>query len=456
MTIRTRFTLLFAAIVGIILFFFSFSIYFLSENFRQNDFHARLQDRGIARFKFFMVSDTNNIDNPASHFREEMLHSVSNERIAIYNASLARIYSDSGTIELSADELKGISAAQPWSSESNTGESIGFLYHFQNQDFIIVTSGFDQHGMNYMANLRRVLFFRGFILLLIIFISGWLYAGQFLKPIANIVQQVESISFSNLNKRLLNKNASDEIGRLTATFNNMLERLEKSFNAQKRFVSNASHELRNPLTAINGQIDVALLKDRSVEEYKQILKTIAQDNRNLRTLTNNLLELASSDETLIQHFEELRIDEILWNVHDEMAKQHAGCVVNIQFEKVPENEKYITCKGDRKLLETACTNIIDNACKFSNQKPVEVKIGYEKTMIVVQFIDQGIGMPEEYLHHVFEPFYRGSNALGIRGNGIGLPLVQRIVQLHSGSIQIQSGLNKRTKVEVRIPNLSRF
>lgn len=454
MTIRTRFTLLFAAIVGVILFFFSFSIYYLSENYRQNDFHSRLQYRGIAKLKLLAL-DKEGTEN-LSFKQENNFHSLNNENFVIYDQNKNLLYRDSAALIPSSEIMNSIKAEKPYIwSEADT-ECIGFIYPYKKSKYIIFVSGHDKHGMNYIANLEQILFFRGFILLLVIFICGWLYAGRFLRPISKIVQQAGKITYSNMNQRLSNGNTNDEIGQLISTFNKMLSRLETSFNAQKRFVSNASHELRNPLTAINGQIDVALMKDRQKEEYKTVLQLISKDIKNLRTLTNNLLELANNDETLLQHFEEVRIDEILWHIRGEMAKQTPEYTIYINFEKLMDSEKYLICKGDAKLLETAFMNIIDNACKFSDNKSVEIKITSDKTNIILFFIDKGIGMPETYLKHVFEPFYRGSNTLGIHGNGIGLSLVQRIIKLHSGKIFIRSKLNEGTTVELVLPNLSRF
>lgn len=453
MKIRTRFTLLFAAIVGIILFFFSFSIYYLSDNYRQNDFHSRLQDRGIAKLKLLVVAK-GGTDNLSSNPVEENNHSLNNENFAIYDENKNLLYRNTDALIPSSEIINSLKTRKAYSWTQAGAECIGFIYPYKQSTYFIFASGFDKHGMNYIANLKQILFFRGFILLLIIFLSGWLYAGRFLKPISNIVQQAGKITYSNMNQRLITGNTNDEIGQLTSTFNKMLERLETSFNIQKRFVSNASHELRNPLTAINGQIDVALMKDRQKEEYKAVLQAISKDIKNLRTLTNNLLELANNDETLLQHFEEVRIDEILWDIMDEMAKQTPEYTIHINFEKLMDDEKYLTCKGDGKLLKTAFINIIDNACKFSANKSVEIKITFEKTNIILFFTDKGIGMPETYLKHVFEPFYRGSNALGIQGNGIGLSLVQRIIKLHSGKIFIRSKLNEGTTVELVLPNLS--
>ncbi|NUM50686.1 MAG: HAMP domain-containing histidine kinase [Flavobacteriales bacterium] len=452
MKIRTRFTLIFAAIVGIILFSFSFAIYYLSEDYRQNDFHSRLQDRGIAKLKLLLTAeeDTDNLS-----FNQD-IHFISNENFVIYDRNKNLLYRDTAAPVPSPEIINSIKPNQPHICSLTNAECIGFIYPYKENTYLIFSSGYDKHGMNYIANLKQILLFRGFIILLIILLCGWLYVGRLLKPISKIVQQAGKITYSNMNQRLSNGNSNDEIGQLTSTFNKMLERLETSFNAQKRFVSNASHELRNPLTAINGQIDVALMKDREKDEYKKTLQVISKDIKNLKTLTNNLLELANNDETFLQHFEEVRIDEILWSIRDEMAKQKPECAMLINYEKPTDSEKYLICKGDEKLLKTAFLNIIDNACKFSNNKSVEIKITPEKTNIILFFTDKGIGMPEAYLQHIFEPFYRGNNTMGIPGNGIGLSLVQRIIKLHSGKIFIRSKLNEGTTVELVIPNLSRF
>ena len=454
MKIKTRFTLLFAAIVGIILFFFSFSIYYFSEAYRKNDFHSRLQERGITRLKLLLMTASG--AESLHYFEESDFHSLTRENFVIYDGHKRLLYRDSTALIPSSEIVNSITADKPYTSSHKDSESIGFTYLYQGNTYTIFSSGYDNRGKKYIANLKQILLFRGFTLLLLIFISGWLYAGLFLKPISDIVRQTDKITYSNMSQRLITGNKDDEIGQLTSTFNNLLERLETSFHVQNRFVSNASHELRNPLTAINGQIDVALMKDRQKEDYKKVLQDISKDIKNLRTLTNNLLELANNDETFLQHFEEVRIDEILWNARDEITKQNPEYTIHINFDRLMDSEKYLVCKGDGRLLQTAFMNIIDNACKFSNDKTVDIKIASEKTNIILLFTDKGIGMPQSYLKHIFEPFYRGSNALGVHGNGIGLSLVQRIITIHSAKIFIRSELNEGTVVEVILPNLSRF
>jgi len=455
MKIRAQFTLLFALMVGIIIFFFSFSIYYLSENFRKNDFHSRLEDKAIMKLKLLVATGTNQDNLSINKPDASRLHSLVDCNIVIYDENDKLLYRDTAVSIPAKKTLNSIKTNTVYTYSDSDIEYFGFVYSYQGNTYTLISSAHDQYGTKYIKNLKGILIVRGSIIMVIIFISGWLYAGRFLKPITKIVNQVNNITDSNLNHRLSAENKNDEIGHLTNTFNRMLERLEISFNSQKRFVTNASHELRNPLTAISGQVDVALLKDREIEEYKTILRSISIGVKNLGILSNNLLELANSDvETVFQNFEDIRIDEILWNLRDEIIRQKTEYAIHIHFENIAENESFLTCKGEERLLKTAFANIIDNACKFSQNKTVEIKVVFDKKNTSLFFKDAGIGIPEKHFTHLFEPFSRGRNTNGIPGNGIGLSLTKRIINIHAGKIFIRSIENEGTTVRVTLPNLS--
>lgn len=455
MKIRAQFTLLFALMVGIIIFFFSFSIYYLSENFRKNDFDSRLEDKAIMKLKLLVATGTQEDNLSITKPEISKLHSFVDCNIVIYDQNDRLLYHDTAVSIPVKKTLNSIRENTVYTYSRNDIEYFGFVYSYLGNTYTLIASAHDQYGTKYISNLKGILIVRGSIIMVIIFISGWLYAGRFLKPITKIVNQVNNITDSNLNHRLSAENKNDEIGHLTNTFNRMLERLEISFKSQKRFVSNASHELRNPLTAIGGQIDVALLRDRESEEYKTILRSISIGVKNLGVLSNNLLELANSDvETIFQNFEDIRIDEILWSLRDEILRQKTEGAIHIQFQNIAENESFLTCKGEERLLKIAFANIIDNARKFSLNKTVEIKVAFDKKNTSLFFNDTGIGIPEKHFKHLFEPFSRGSNTHGIPGNGIGLSLTKRIITIHSGKIFVRSTVNVGTTVRVTLPNLS--
>lgn len=232
--------------------FFSFAIYYLSEEYRQEDFHARLQNRAIEKLEILKNADgkPKNLSSEKSP-EEKNLHYLNEEQITIYDENNNLIYTSDIPHSKTADLINILNKQENYTwSEGNT-EGFGFKHMDKGKTYYLFASATDIHGMSYINNLKNILTIRLFIIMLIIFISGWTFARYFIKPITDIVKQAENITSSNLSYRLKSKHVKDEIGQLTTTFNRMLDRLETAFTIQKRFVSNASHELRNPLTAIS-------------------------------------------------------------------------------------------------------------------------------------------------------------------------------------------------------------
>jgi signal transduction histidine kinase len=249
-------------------------------------------------------------------------------------------------------------------------------------------------------------------------------------------------------------NGTDEIGRLAKTFNKMLERLEISFSMQKNFIANASHELRTPLTSINGQLEVLMMKDRSTEEYKSALASVLDDIRSLINLSNRLLLIArTSAEGPVNFSHKIRLDEILWQSRDEMKKFNDDYRINISMDELLTDSDQMIVTGDEFLIKTAVSNIIENACKYSPDHMVDIKIQHTGEWIEVVFKDSGIGISEEDIVKVFEPFYRGANAHSASGSGIGLPLVSQIIKNHNGEIKLTSVLGKGTIVTIKLPSV---
>jgi signal transduction histidine kinase len=287
------------------------------------------------------------------------------------------------------------------------------------------------------------------------FAAGWLFAGRALKPISDVVNRVEDISIKSLNLRVPEGNGTDEIGRLARTFNKMLERLETSFAMQKNFIANASHELRTPLTSINGQIEVLMMRERSSDEYKNTLASVLEDIKTLINLSNRLLLIArTSAEGPSTYSKTIRIDEILWQAKEEIKRFNEGYHIIITLDNSLTDSDQMIVAGDESLLTVAVSNIIENACKYSSDNKVDIKFRYVEKMVEIIFEDKGIGISEEDLLKVFEPFYRAANANSNYGSGIGLSLVDQIIKNHNGTIKISSQIGKGTKVIISLPAIS--
>jgi signal transduction histidine kinase len=285
-------------------------------------------------------------------------------------------------------------------------------------------------------------------------VAGWFYSGRALKPISDVVKKVEDITITSLNLRVFEGNGNDEIGKLARTFNKMLERLETSFSMQKNFIANASHELRTPLTSINGQLEVLMMKERSSEEYKSALASVLDDIKSLIVLSNRLLLIArTSAEGPVNFNKKIRIDEILWQVQEEIQRFNSNYHINISIDNSITDSDQMIVVGDENLLKVAVSNIIDNGCKYSPDHTVEIKLMPIEKSIEIIFEDRGIGIPETDVGKIFEPFYRGGNTISISGTGIGLPLVSQIIKNHNGTVNLSSKLGKGTTVTVLLPTV---
>jgi signal transduction histidine kinase len=263
---------------------------------------------------------------------------------------------------------------------------------------------------------------------------------------------VNSISTDNIHLRLDDNHNSVEINRLATTFNNLLNRIEIAIETNKNFISNASHEFGTPLTAIIGEADVALLKDRTIVEYQETLQKILKQSERLNKISQSLLFLAQigyKENKL--NFTIIRTDELIMQANEIMNQLIPKNNIKIDFDLLPENPKKLKVLGNKELLILAMTNILTNACKYSSNKPVIVSLASTNNQIVIIVKDQGIGIPESELPFIFDPFYRASNTAAYDGYGIGLPLTQNIIKIHKGELIISSVLHIGVTIQVKLP-----
>jgi len=431
----------------------SVAIYYSSASFRKEDFYNRLRNQARSTAKLILnpyapdpeLARLIEQNNPAN---------LQNNRLIILNSLNDTLYSsdEKGDIKVTNEILERIRSEENVNYMQDSFEVLGALFTVQFSSFVVIAAATDTEGHLRLSELRIILITVCLITLLAFFGAGWLFAGRALKPISDVVNKVEDISITSLNLRVPEGNGTDEIGRLARTFNKMLERLETSFAMQKNFIANASHELRTPLTSINGQIEVLMMRERSSDEYKSALASVLEDIRTLIDLSNRLLLIArTSAEGPSSYGKRIRIDEILWQAKEEIKRFNEGYHINIILDNSLTDYDQMIVSGDESLLKVAVTNIIENGCKYSHDKRVDIKFGCNNKMIEIVFEDKGIGIDEKDLHKVFEPFYRGSNAISSQGSGIGLSLVNQIIKNHNGTIKIFSHIGKGTKVIIMLP-----
>jgi len=319
---------------------------------------------------------------------------------------------------------------------------------------VITAAARDDYGLAKLKDLRVALAVGFSIAILLTLVAGSIFSKKALQPVSQMVDKVEDITASHLDLRLGTGNGKDEIAELAITFNRMLDRLEGSFEAQKQFVSNVSHELRTPLAAMIAELEIATNRERTADEYRVMIGLILEDARRLARLSKGLLDLAkaSYDHAAIA-FRPIRLDELLLDARQDVLKASPDYRVNIIFEKEIEADDSISVKGNEYLLKVAFTNLMENGCKFSDDKQCSVGISFHEPNIILRFSDTGIGIPPEDIPHIFIPFYRGSNKKYAGGHGIGLPLTDRIIRLHQGTLHVNSRPGEGTTFTIELPHV---
>lgn len=456
MSIRNKLILLFFSIMAVILTGASMLVYVFSAGNREDEFYKRLEDKGRITTKLLLEVDEVTPD-VLNRIEKDNPVSLPFEEIKIYNSRNEVEYTSDKEelIRITPAILERVRNQQDIRFQQDQYECLGFLYTDSVGAFVVIVGAIDVFGNQKLTHLRNILLAVSGSTILIILLAGYFYVSKALEPISKVIQEVDDISATSLHRRLEEGDNRDEFAKLANTFNHMLARLEHAFDTQKTFIANASHELRNPMTAILGQIDVSLLSTRTEEEYQSVLKSIREDINNLIAVSNRLLLLAqASTENVEERFTLLRLDQLLWDAKAELTKAYSEYHVEIDLDSSLDDEGKLNVNGDEQLLKGALVNILDNGCKYSPDHKVFVKISSTGGQTILNIRDKGIGINAEDIPYLFEPFYRGRNAQTYKGNGIGLSLAYRIVKSHRGEIDIQTAMNMGTTVIISLPRPS--
>jgi len=361
-----------------------------------------------------------------------------------YNAS-DRV-ADWGPMEAGVTSQKGSSEEDEWRILSrpildSNGQTIGWA-QAAHSIIPVIDAVEDLQGQLFLG-IPLILLFAGF--------GGYFLASRALSPIEQITETAQKITAQNLSRKIDYKGSADEVGRLAQTFDQMLERLQTSFERERRFTGDAAHELRTPLTVLKGQIEVTLSRPRKTAEYeKNLLELLAQVDRLIR-LSNALLFLSHSDQRQVL-FEPAVIN----------LRELLGALIEQIQPLAHEKELKVTAKikegfsvyGDGDYLIRLFMNLLENALKYTPAGgQINVTAAQEAGESRVTIHNTGPGIPQEHLEHLFERFYRvdADRSSQTGGSGLGLAIAHEIARLHGGRIEAHSESGQGVTFVVHLP-----
>lgn len=442
MKIKTKLAFLYTSItVGILVVVFVFVYFLTAKNINSNYYTLLLDKALITAQKHFEKDELNQYAYQKVLDAYQSLLPETTERIVVANDK-----------EVAATELKSFLDVQQinelFSVEElkfEQGKECGVAIYYPDNEgnFIVVVTAKNTQGDYLMSTLKQILIAVLSISSLLIFGLLWWNAKMITKPLNEMVDRMQEISPKDLHLRLAQRKGNDELAQTINYFNQMIERLEVSFNSQKIFISNASHELKNPLTAIMGECEVMQLKEFSSDEYKSAIVRIESDIERLNILVNNLFRLSQADQDISESdTEELDVVKELESVVCYLDESiYCGRII------LHKEDSEFLIKANKHLVFIALQNIIDNACKYSTEL-VEVRIRRSQTEFCIDVIDKGVGIPFGEQDKIFDTFYRAQNTYAFKGTGIGLALAHKIFSRSGAKIEVKSIENVGTTVSI--------
>lgn len=441
MNLRLKFVVLHTLLVSVILVVAMSIIYFIYSNTRNEDLGKRLWFQAI---NYYQKHDSTYVPTSAEAdiINNSPQSAVTGLQVTVYDKASNPVFKLHPNYQYkpSASLLADIQLNGQVFFRDDTDAYFG--NYIKPTGCYVITRSNDKYGLGRMEKLKIIMFIVGFCAIIVISTFSFFYVMRTTQPLVDLSLQMRKISEANLKERFKVGRGDirrNEIMQISANFNGMLERLEKAFEMQKSFTHHASHELRTPLASMLAQTELALRKNLTLEEAREVLSSLKEDQQELIELTNSLLLLSQYEKiTYSSDWPMVRIDELLYDTISAVKRMFSGISVSLEFLQMPDNEMNLSISGNYTLLRSAFRNLIKNAFQYSDDKIVSIAIKADAHEIEVYFDNKGKTLSVKDKDRLFIPFFRGENAIRKRGFGLGLSIVKRIVQLHQGNINYEA------------------
>ncbi|MDR6809596.1 signal transduction histidine kinase [Dyadobacter sp. BE34] len=450
MSIKQRITIWFAALVASLLLLFSLFIYQTYESYRRSLMRNRLQRRALAGQLYFQ--------NRVEFHRSSYL-TLPDQHETILGPANHVIYKSSGpddhklTKGLLAQARKGEVhfnyQARPWNKPK---EGVALSFIIDGQRYVSVVTAYDLPGRQASNSLLFILFVGNIVLLVIVAFAGFWFARRSMRPFDQLIEQMNPSTANDFSFRLQSTSKADEVAYLAGSFNELLGRLQVLADSQEHFVAYASHEIRTPLTVVKGILETSIAYDNQLADTRISMEKALLRLEDAINLANSLLQLAEVEGLQsVKMQQDVNVVDTILDSISYFGEKHPDQQINfILSDTFTEKSQVIYVMGNSLLLRTVLINILDNASKYSGKKPVSLDVDLTGDQMAITVTDRGMGIPNEQIADIFMPMMRASNVGKIPGFGLGLTIAKKIIDMHQGTLEVDSKSNQTT-VSIRLP-----
>ncbi len=384
--------------------------------------------------------------------KNQLLKTISRRNIAVFDSKNQRftgdMLSDSNITTTFIQRVRNATSA----GFSNKDFFYHGLHYLDNQgEFVVITRESKSAFNEQMFSLLKILIIVSLLGLVLIYLFSRYLGNIAYDPVNRIVDQIKTRDRDSFYEPLKEERSYAEIHDLIATYNRFIDRLAQNFQIQKNFIDYVSHELRTPITAILGTLEVTETKDRSPEEYRTVLHNLKQYSLDLNEALDQMMILSGAKKSF--DFISTRLDEIVWEVVEHAILYHEA-KINVQINV--QDVDLMEIQADSKLLELALNNLVGNAIKYSNNRPIQIELFEDNEQLALSIKDEGIGILKEDMEKIKLNFYRGQNSKDYQGKGIGLSMAHIIFSIHKIEMSLEENKPYGTVVILKFPNSNRI
>lgn len=431
MKLRNRLCIYAVLIFGIIILTISLVIYFSFYTAMEKKEMKGLENKTLLSAIYYLEQDeltTSEHEN----IKSQLLKTISRKNIAIYNTIDQKVNGEmQQDTSISKEFLKLVRQEKEAAFQTDDYFYHGIFYTDNQGDFVVIAREPKVEFNDQMHSLLQILIFVSVLGLAIIFVVSQYLGYIAYQPITHFITQIKNRNEINFNEPIVLQYSYAEIKELTTTYNTFINQLAQTFHVQKNFIDYISHELRTPITALMGTLEVTKQKGRTIEEYESVLQQLKQYTTDLQETIDQMMLLSGAKTNF--ELSPVRIDEVIWEIVENQIIYHQA---DIKVDLDVVNDQMLTVNGNNQLLNLAIGNLISNAIKYSDNQQVQIQFTTSENRLILQIKDTGIGIDPNDLPNIRQNFFRGKNTTNYQGKGIGLSIADIILKIHHIELDI--------------------
>jgi signal transduction histidine kinase len=440
MRIGQKIILYFTSVPITLIGLFFIFIYTLFAEYRRTEFHQRLRDNTITTLRFLAEAEKKD-RNMLESLDRFTINNLYHEKVMLFDENKKLIYSGIDDTEILASEkiLAKLSDKTPEvEMQEEEFDVVGAFLPYENKRFYGIVKAYDLFGHSKLDYLRNVLVVSFVLLAAIVFLITFYLSRQISRPLKRMAFEIANVRLDSDNSNISIPDTRDEINYLGQQFNLLMSNLKEAFAFQKHAIHHISHELKTPIAILVSNFE-KMEAEEDVQKLRNYLRIQKEDTHNLSSIINALLEISKAESgNKIVMQDKVRIDDMLYDLISEIKSINADFVFEVLVDSSIDDERKLTVTGNKRLLTSAFTNLIMNCINYSSESSAIISMHAQDDKLYIIFRNLGAIINESEKQFVFQHFFRGSNSKGIRGFGLGLVLIHKIIQLHDGTIDYAS------------------